>query len=109
MTPIARLAALLLAALIASSLYLVHVSYQARRLYAELDLAQNEQRTLATEAERLTAELHAQATPLRIERTARERLAMRNATPGVTQYVTLDAAAAATVHASGGAVSGAAK
>ena len=88
-----RLNMLLLLALIASSLYLVHVSYQARRLYAELDRAQAEQRALATEHERLKAELHAQATPLRVERTARERLAMRTATPGVTQYVALPATA----------------
>ena len=95
MSPASRLAALLLPALIASSLYLVHVSYQARRLYAELDRAHDEQRVLAIERERLRAELHAQATPLRVERTARERLAMRTASPGVTQYVTLPAHAAA--------------
>ena len=90
-----RVAALLLVALIASSLYLVHVSYQARRLYAALDRAQAEQRMLDTEYERLRAEQQAQATPLRVERMARERLAMRHATPGITQYVTLAAAAAA--------------
>lgn len=82
-----RVNVVLLVVLLASSLYLVHVSYQARRLYAELDRAQAAERTLATEHERLKAELQAQATPLRVERTAREKLAMRNATPGITQFV----------------------
>lgn len=82
-----RLNVVLIVALLASGLYLVHVSYQARRLYAELDRAQSEQRALDTEYERLKADLQAQATPLRVERTAREKLAMRNATPGITQYV----------------------
>ena len=89
-----RVNVVLLIALIASSLYLVHVSYQARRLYAALDKAQSEQRGLATDHERLKAELQAAATPLHVERVAREKLAMRNATPGVTQYVPLPAPAA---------------
>lgn len=90
-----RVNVVLLIALIASSLYLVHVSYEARRLYAALDRAQGEQRALATDHERLKAELQAAATPLRVERTAREKLAMRNAAPGVTQYVTEPASAPA--------------
>ena len=73
--------------LLASSLYLVRVSYESRRLFAELDKAQNEERALDTDSERLKTELRSQATPLRVERTARERLAMRAATPAVTQYV----------------------
>ena len=86
---------LLLAALIASCLYLVHIAYQNRRLYAELDRARNEQRALDTEFEKLKAEAQAQATPLRVERMARDKLAMRSVTPAVTQYVTLPAAPAA--------------
>jgi cell division protein FtsL len=92
---VTRLNILLVVVLIASSLYLVHVTYQSRRLYAELDRAQAEQRGLDTEHERLKAELQAQATPLRVERMAREKLAMRTATPGVTQYVRYDAPASA--------------
>jgi cell division protein FtsL len=84
-----RLNLLLMVALLLSSLYLVRVSYESRRLFAELDRAQSEQRSLDNEHERLRAERQAQATPLRVEKTARERLAMRTATPGVTQYVTL--------------------
>lgn len=90
-----RLNVVLFLVLLGSSVYLVRVSYDARRLYAELDQARNEEKTLATEFERLQAERQAQATPLKVERIARDRLAMRNATPAVTQYVTEAGAAAA--------------
>ena len=89
-----RLNVLLLVALLASSLYLVRVSYESRRLFAALDKAQSEERALDTDSERLKTELRSQATPLRVERTARDRLAMRSATPGVTQCVDLSATAA---------------
>ncbi len=89
-----RLNVVLFVMLIASCVYLVTVSYDGRRLYAELDAARNEEKALATEYERLQAERQAQATPLKVERLARDRLAMRNATPAVTQYVTYSAAAA---------------
>ena len=90
-----RLNLLLLLVLIASSLYLVRVSYEARRLFADLDKAQSEERALDHDSERLKTELRSQATPMRVERTARERLAMRAATPAVTQYVELPAPASA--------------
>jgi cell division protein FtsL len=89
-----RLNLFLLLVLIASSLYLVRVSYEARRLFAELDRAQSEERALDHDSERLKTELRSQATPLRVERTARERLAMRAATPAVTQYAELPKQAA---------------
>ena len=89
-----RLNLVLLVALLVSSVYLVRVSYESRRLFAALDKAQGEERTLDHDAERLKTELRSQATPLRVERTARDRLAMRAATPAVTQYVELPAAAA---------------
>jgi len=82
-----RLNLLLLLALLASSVYLVRVTYDSRRLFAELHRAQGEQRQLDTEHERLQAERQAQATPLRVEKTAQQRLAMRTATPAITQYV----------------------
>jgi cell division protein FtsL len=90
-----RVNALLFIALLISALYLVKVSYEARRLFADLDKAQTEERALDSEHERLKAELRTQATPLRVEKAARERLAMRNATPAVTQYVALAASAPA--------------
>jgi cell division protein FtsL len=82
-----RLNVLLLLALIASSLYLVRVSYDARRQFTQLDKAQSEARQLDTEYERLKTEQQSQATPLRVEKAAREKLAMRSASPTVTHYV----------------------
>jgi cell division protein FtsL len=86
---------LLLAVLVLSSVYLVQVAYDSRRLFNELDRARNEERALAVDYERLKTEKQSQATPLRVERTARDKLAMRSATPAVTQYVHLPAAVAA--------------
>ncbi len=97
-----RLNVMLLIALLASALYLVKVSYESRRLFAELDKAENEERTLNTDSERLKTELRSQATPLRVERVAHDRLAMRTATPAVTQYVELPKAFASVAPASAG-------
>jgi cell division protein FtsL len=82
-----RLNFVLLLVLMASSVYLVRVSYDARRLFTELDRGRSEERLLDSEHERLKAEKQAQATPLRVEKAARDKLAMRTATPAVTQYV----------------------
>ncbi|MEO8526890.1 MAG: cell division protein FtsL [Caldimonas sp.] len=90
-----RVNILLLVALLVSSVYLVRVSYESRRLFAALDKAQSEERALDNDHERLKTELRSQATPLRVERTARDRLSMRTATPAVTQYVELPGAVAA--------------
>jgi cell division protein FtsL len=90
-----RFNALLLLALIASAVYLVRVSHESRRLFAELDRARNEERLLDNEFERLKSDKQSQATPLRVEKTARDKLAMRSATPAVTQYISRGAASAA--------------
>jgi cell division protein FtsL len=84
---VTRLNTLLVVALVLSSLYLVRTAYDSRRLYTELDRAKNEAARLDVETKRLDAERQAAATSLRVERTARERLSMRNATPAVTVYV----------------------
>jgi cell division protein FtsL len=89
-----RLNLLMLVALMASALYLVRVQYDSRRLYAEIERAQNDFRKLEIEHERLQVERRAQATPARVERLAREQLRMRPATPAITQYVTLKGTAA---------------
>ena len=78
---------MLVLALVVSSLYLVNTAYESRRLFTALDRAKNEAARLDTEYTRLEAERQAQATNLRVERTAREKLAMRTATPAVTLYV----------------------
>ena len=90
-----RMNVLLLIALIGSALYLVRVSHDSRRLFAELDRARNEERLLDSESERLRSEKQSQATPRRVEKTARDKLAMRTATPAVTQYVSYSRAASA--------------
>jgi cell division protein FtsL len=82
-----RLNLVLLVAVIASALFLVRTQYQSRRLYAELDRAESDARKLVVEKERLEFEKRAQATPLRVEKLAKEQLSMRTATPAITQYV----------------------
>ncbi len=82
-----RLNLVLLLALMLSALYLVRVQYDSRRLYAEIEKAQGEARRLEIEHERLQVEKRAQATPLRVEKLAKEQLSMRTATPAITQYV----------------------
>jgi cell division protein FtsL len=82
-----RLNVVLLVALIFSAIYLVRVSHESRRYFADLDKARNEERLLASEFERLKSDKQSQATPLRVEKTAHDKLAMRSATPAVTQYV----------------------
>lgn len=83
-----RLSVALLLAVIASALYLVHTQYESRRLYVELEKAVAQSRKIETDNERLQVEKRAQATPLRVEKLAKDRLQMRTATPAITQYVT---------------------
>jgi cell division protein FtsL len=83
----ARLNLVLLVAVLASAMYLVHTQYESRRLFTELDRATVEARRLETEHQRLQVEKRAQATPLRVEKIARAQLHMRTATPAITHYV----------------------
>lgn len=83
-----RLNFVLLLAVLASALYLVRTQYESRRLYVELEKALAESRKLEAENERLQVEKRAQATPLRVEKIAKDKLQMRTATPAITQYVT---------------------
>jgi cell division protein FtsL len=85
---------LLTLAVMATALYLVHVQYESRRLYVELEKANAQALKLEVAHESLQAEKRAQATPLRVERLAKDRLQMHSVTPAITQYVTLPAAAA---------------
>src|SRR3954463_6593139 len=91
----ARLNVVLALALILSGLYLVRISYESRRLYAEIENAHGVERQLEADRRRLEAERQAQATHLRVESTARTKLAMRAATPGNTTYVVDSGLAAA--------------
>lgn len=77
----------LLAVLLGSALLLVHSAYDTRRLFTAIERARAEQDRLDREYLRLDAERQAQATHLRVEAVARERLHMRTATAAVTQVV----------------------
>jgi cell division protein FtsL len=89
-----RLNLVLLIAVLASALYLVRTQYESRRLFAEVDKSLGEARKLQIEHERLQVEKRGQATPMRVEKLAKEQLHMRTATPAITQYVTLKGPAA---------------
>ena len=80
-----RLNLLLLLAVLASGLVLVKSAYDARHLFTELDRAKSEAARLEADSQRLQAERHAQATNLRVEQVARERLHMRAITPALLQ------------------------
>ncbi len=90
-----RLNLVLLVAVLVSALYLVRTQYESRRLFAEVDKTLSEARKLQIEHERLQVEKRGQATPMRVEKLAKEQLHMRTATPAITQYVTLKGSAAA--------------
>jgi cell division protein FtsL len=85
---VTRLNLVLLIAVLASALYLVNVQYNSRRLFTELDRANAEAHRLELDNDRLQVEKRAQATPLRVEKLAREKLQMRSATPAITSYAT---------------------
>jgi len=89
-----RVSFLLMIAVMVSALYLVRTQYESRSLTTEIDRATNEARRLETENDRLDVERRAQATPLRVEKLAREQLHMRTITPAITQYATVSGGAA---------------
>ena len=76
-----------LVVLLGSCLYLVQVSYESRRVFAALDSARNQQAQLDVEYKRLDTERQAQATHLRVDKVAREKLKMATAVPGATHFV----------------------
>ncbi len=82
-----KLNLLLAVALLGSCFVLVRSAYEGRRLFTAVDRAKNEQQQLDTETKRLEAERQGRATHLRVEQVAREKLQMRTATAGVTEYV----------------------
>lgn len=83
-----RLSVLLLLAVLASAMLLVHSQYESRRLFMALEAERKETYRLQIEHERLQVERRAQATPLRVEQIARQQLQMRTVNPAITQYVT---------------------
>ncbi|QXL83470.1 cell division protein FtsL [Comamonas sp. NLF-1-9] len=85
-----RMSIVLLLAVMASGMWLVQVRYESRRLNTEWHRANVEARQLEVERQRLLVDKRAQATPLRIERLARDKLQMRTPTPATTLYVAAD-------------------
>ncbi|WP_377157130.1 cell division protein FtsL [Roseateles sp. UC29_93] len=81
---IGRLNLLLIAAVMVSGIYMVRSAYESRRLFTELDRAQTEGRRLDADYQKLMADRQAQATNLRVEQVARERLKMRPISPAIT-------------------------
>ena len=82
-----KLTWILALALLGSCLVLVRSAYESRRVFTEWDLAKLEQRRLDAEFKRLDAERQDQATHRRVERVARDKLAMSNPAQGATVFV----------------------
>ena len=87
-----RINIFLILAVMATALYVVRTQYEFRRLYVELEKAAAQTRKLDMDNDRLQVEKRAQATPLRVEKLAKERLQMRTTTPAITQYVAVSRA-----------------
>jgi len=96
-----RLNLVLLLAVLVSALYLVRTQYESRRLFVALEKAASQARNLEQEHERLEVDKRAQATPLRVERLAREFLHMHAASPALTQYVSYREPTSASLGTSG--------
>ena len=84
-----RLAVILLAMVVFSAIYQVRVQYESRRLFAEIQQQRQEAHRLAEQRSSLEVEKRAQATSLRVEMLARDKLGMRSITPAITEYVSL--------------------
>lgn len=82
-----RINIILLTAVLATMLYVVKVQYESRQLFVSIEKATLEVRKLELSHSALQVEIRAQATPLIIEKLAKEKLQMRSATPAVTQYI----------------------
>ena len=90
-----RVNLLLLVAVLLTALYLVRTQYESRRVFMELEKATSAGRKLEIDSETLQAERRSQATPLRVDKLAKDKLQMVPATAAITQYVPYREAAAA--------------
>ncbi len=86
-----RLNLLLAIVLLGSCVWLIRTSHESRRLFVELERAQSESHELQINFERLEVDKRAQATPLRVERLAREKLRMFGNSPTLPHYVSASA------------------
>jgi cell division protein FtsL len=99
-----RVNLVLLVALVLSGLYLVGVQYESRRVFTDLDRARSEARRLESENERLQVQKRAAATPVRVERLAKDKLQMHQANPAITTYVSYSGSAEKSAQVQGAAV-----
>ena len=79
-----RVNVVLLIAVLASAMVLVHTQYESRRLFMALETARKEAHRLDVDQDRLQVESRAQATPLRVEKISRQQLQMKAASPAIT-------------------------
>lgn len=84
-----RLNLVLLLAVLVSALYLVHLQYESRRVFVEMERARSAGDRLAADHEQLLVQKRAQATPARVQQLATRQLQMRPAHPGITEYLSL--------------------
>jgi cell division protein FtsL len=77
----------LLLVILGTAMFLVRTQYESRKLTTDIERARAEARRIEVERERLDLEARTQATPLRVEKLAREQLGMRTITPAITVYV----------------------
>lgn len=82
-----RLNLTLLLLVVVSALAVVHAQHDSRNVFVQLDRALNQARKLQVEFDRLQVEKRAQATHLRVEQLAKEKLKMVMPTPAITDYV----------------------
>ena len=82
-----RIHLFLLLAILGTSMVVIRTQYESRRLTTDIERANAESRRIEIEHERLDLETRTQATPLRVEKLAREQLGMRGITPAITAYV----------------------
>jgi cell division protein FtsL len=84
-----RLNLVLMLALLVSALYLVHLQYESRRVFVEMERARSAGDRLAAEHEQLLVQKRAHAAPARVQQLATGPLQMRPAHPGITEYFSL--------------------
>lgn len=82
-----RINVLLIVLIMGSAFYLVHIQYQFRHLYTEIDRAHNHTRRLQADHEQLKVQKQAQGTSARVQQIAVNRLKMHPPSPGVTIYL----------------------
>ena len=87
--------------LMVSALYVVHLQYQSRSLYAAMERARSDAARIAVEHEQLVVQKREQAKTARVQQLASRQLGMVNAHPGITEYVQWSGASASIAKGSG--------